>query len=478
MFELALLAGAVAAPLCWRVMAMHWQGTLLFVMVFMVFEGALRKWAFPSLQGLIYFVKDGILIVALVGFVLSQRQRERGVHEQALGNLRILLSVGFIYFFLQIANTNSPSPLVGVMGLKNYMLYTALLFMVPYIFVSAEDLERKIGLYMALMIPVCVLGLIQFSSAQDSIINTYVRHDQEADMHIATFGAATEITRVRASGTFSYIGGFATFVIAMYHLAFAFVIGGNSRNRSTKIAYVMLAFVIMAAFTTGSRTAIGSTLLVTPITLVLCLFAGVVSINVALRLGVAALAIFVMATLYSLDAVDAFVARAQNSDSNVDRFFSPLVEFLWAVEHAPILGVGIGTTHPSAGAIMGTGGFSQAWWLQGLFVEGEAARVVVEVGVPGFFLAFAPRIVLLGVAFALVLRLRTPLFKSLSASIAVYYMVTYFATVVNNPTGGLYYWFFAGMLFCMRGIEGRFDAGPAAGYAHGRRDYLTGHRRA
>ena len=44
---------------------------LVIALVLVVIEGALRKWVFPGLQNQIYLVKDGVLILAYVGFLGS-----------------------------------------------------------------------------------------------------------------------------------------------------------------------------------------------------------------------------------------------------------------------------------------------------------------------------------------------------------------------------------------------------------------------
>src|SRR5262245_21998476 len=122
--ELLLLPAVAVIPLVWIVLTRRWQLTQYLVMLLLVFEGALRKWFFPGFQAQIYLLKDGLLLVALAGYIVARPPP--GSHEPLLRNLKALLFISCCFFLLQIANPNSPSTLVGVIGFKNYLLYAVL----------------------------------------------------------------------------------------------------------------------------------------------------------------------------------------------------------------------------------------------------------------------------------------------------------------------------------------------------------------
>src|SRR5262245_53680750 len=159
--ELLLLPAVAIGPLVWTVLTRRWHRTLYLVMLLMVFEGALRKWFFPGYQAYIYFLKDGLLLAALAGYIVARPPP--GAHEPLVRNLKALVFISCCFFLLQIANPNSPSTLVGLIGFKNYMLYAVLLFIVPYAFNSTTHLIEKLKFYMLCMIPVALLALVQFS---------------------------------------------------------------------------------------------------------------------------------------------------------------------------------------------------------------------------------------------------------------------------------------------------------------------------
>src|SRR5262245_39706727 len=114
-----------------------WKRLIWFVMFLLVFEGAVRKWIFPGLQAQIFFVKDLILIGAYGAFLAAPPRP--GAHLKVMVGLRVLFVLSLIYFMFELLNPNSPSLLVSVVGLKNYLLYMPLAFIVPYMFVSLED---------------------------------------------------------------------------------------------------------------------------------------------------------------------------------------------------------------------------------------------------------------------------------------------------------------------------------------------------
>jgi len=139
----------------------RFQSLIWIVMFLLVCEGAIRKWGFPGLQAQLYLVKDVLLIVAYIGFLSSGLRS--GEHLRVMGALKVLMILSVFYFGLEILNPNSPSLILSVVGFKNYLLYAPLAFIVPYMFSSSNDLERKLRLYAFIMIPFAVLVLLQFS---------------------------------------------------------------------------------------------------------------------------------------------------------------------------------------------------------------------------------------------------------------------------------------------------------------------------
>ena len=67
----------------------------------------------------------------LLGVYLGQPE-EATLRRKASDLIKIILVIGFVWGCLEVLNPNSPSILVGFMGLKSYFLYAPVAFVLPY----------------------------------------------------------------------------------------------------------------------------------------------------------------------------------------------------------------------------------------------------------------------------------------------------------------------------------------------------------
>ena len=412
-------------------------------MFLVVCEGAIRKWGFPLLQAQLYLVKDVLLIVAYVGFLSSGLRS--GVHLRVMGALKVLLIVSVFYFSVEILNPNSPSLILSVVGFKNYLLYAPLAFIVPYMFSSSSDLERKLRSYAFIMIPFAGLGLVQFTFGPDHWINGYLSHDSENLRDAVVFGTS----RARTTGTFSYIGGYTAFLTVMFYLAASLAASKKWKFSESRWPLMLLTVTFAAMFTTGSRGPIYVAIITTPLLLYVWSRSKLMSAGSVAPMGLACAIVYLGVTFVAGDAIEAYQYRAQTSDDPIERLLSPLTEPYVAVQVSPIFGSGLASTNSAAVTIMQTAEF---WWLNYYF-ELETARVIQETGVIGFVLVYAPRVWLLITAITLGVRFRNPLYAAISGGLAGLFAQDLAYFVINNATGGIYHWFGAGLLFAMYRLE-------------------------
>src|SRR5215831_17516777 len=428
----------------------YWRHALFAVFVLLVFEGALCKWAFPSAQAQIYLVKDAILLVVYLGFVLDDRRNQpvlRGV-----ASIRIVLLLAFAFGCVEVFNPNSPSLLVGFNGLKTYFLYPPIAFILPYAFKSREHLFHMIRLYLVMAIPVALLGFIQVAAGPDSFLNTYVSHTEDAP-GLAYFGYENI---VRTSGTFSYISGYTAFLTFVSFLAIGYNLANGWRIKNNIVPILALTLVIGAMFTTGSRAPVYTLLATGPVILLLAASGRVLRIQTAVRLCLLLPIVAFVALNLSPRAVDAFIYRANEaSDTTVYRVLWPVDATIWALSNGPALGMGIGATHPSALTIMET---QEPWWLGDFWTEGEAPQVTVELGLIGLILIYLPRFLIIGLALRWALSFKAPAYRALGIVLTTHLTVVAISgQIVFNTTAGLYYWGAVGLLlFAMR----RFEQSP------------------
>jgi hypothetical protein len=442
-----LLFGAMALP-CAILAVRYWQHALFGVFILLVFEGALRKWAFPWAQAQIYLVKDAILLAAYLGFVLDRGKGQAGPGEMM--GVKVALVVSFLFGCMEVLNPNSPSILIGLAGLKTYFLYAPIAFILPYTFTSREQFLTLIRRYLIMAIPVAVLGFVQVAAGPGSSLNTYVSHSDDAAPVLAYFGKEFDI--VRTSGTFSYISGYTAFLSFIAFLGISYNLAQGWRIKNNIAPLLSLTLAVGAMFTTGSRTPVYMLIIAGPVILLLALAGKVVSLRTVVRLFVLLPFIVFAALNISPRAFQAFADRATEpgTDDALTRIISPLFETIDAVSNAPIFGVGIGTTHPSALKIMGV---EWPWWLQGLLTEGEMARITVELGFIGLLLTLCVRCLIAVFALRWAVSFKDPAYRAFGSLLAVYLTFGVTASIMLNATAGLYYWGAVGLMIGMRRLE-------------------------
>src|SRR5215831_11032962 len=186
------LFAAIAVP-CAFVAMRYWQRALFGVFVLLVFEGALRKWVLPWGQASIYLLKDAILLAVYFGFLLDGQRNQPAL--RSAGPIKFVLILSFVFGCLEVLNPNSPSILVGLVGLKTYFLYAPVAFILPYAIKSREHLLALIRRYLIIAIPVAVLGFVQIMAGPESRLNTYVSYSEDAEAAGIRFGEAYELVR-------------------------------------------------------------------------------------------------------------------------------------------------------------------------------------------------------------------------------------------------------------------------------------------
>jgi hypothetical protein len=299
-------------------------------------------------------------------------------------------------------------------------------------------------------IPVALLGFIQVAAGPDSFLNTYVSHSE--DPAGPTLSGFEDI--VRTAGTFSYISGYTAFLTFIGFLAIGYNFATGWRIKNNIAPILALTLVVGAMFTTGSRAPVYILVATGPVILWLAASRRVLRIQTAVRLCFLLPIVALVVLNLSPRAVDAFTYRAtESSDTTVGRLLSPVNQTIEALSDAPPLGMGIGTTHPSALTIMGT---TQPWWLGDLLNESEAARVTVELGLIGLMLIYLLRFLIFGFALRCALSFKHLAYRALGIVLAVHLALGIIGSVMLNATAGLYYWGALGLLLAMR----RFEQSP------------------
>jgi hypothetical protein len=432
----------------------RWREAVKLVLVLLVVEGAIRKWVLPGAQELVYFIKDGVLLAAYVGFLSapSARRARAAIVPQAL---TMLLVLGAFVGLLQVFNPNLPSLLVGIFGFKAYFLYVPLLWVVPAAFDSREALWRFLYWYAILAIPLGFFALLQFGSPQGSALNTYARGSDPGT--IATFGTSS---RVRVTATFSYITGYVSYLFASALLILTVLWTAGWRFKGYMALYLSLGLTVVGMLVSGSRAPVAMFAVTFPLFWWLAAARDRGNFEAISRVLVIVVVLGVLVAYGAGDAVSAFYGRASASTDTASRVLSPLVEPFQVAPDAGLFGLGIGATHQAATALVDN--VRQASWLHGHFLEAEPGRIMMEVGIVGFLLVYAARFYMIFLAFQQSLVLKDRFCRMVAISTLLFFLAHLPSGTVFNVTSGVFYWFLGGALFLAMRLDREVARGTEA----------------
>jgi hypothetical protein len=402
--------------------------------VLVVFQGALRKWFLPQLATPLYIAKDVVLIGAFVMFGCRHRVQFAAPARRTL--LPILWGGFAAVVVLQAFNFNIQSPVVGVLGIRSYLLYTLLLVLIP---ISLEHVERPMRLLfiiaLGIMVPVLLLGMYQYSQPVGSWINQYVADDAQA---------VGVLSRPRITGTFSYIGGMGAFLtFTLFFSLGIFLAGLRFENRSYQIlGGGLLALALVVAPMNGSRSVVLGLLVPLPFVLYTILQRQrglTVGVTLLLLTLVGAYAASESAWLtQGWEVIEHRVETASDQDTRIQ---SMLIDPIRKIPVGGVLGYGAGSTHQAATALSSGGRLR----IEGVGYEGELGRVIIELGIFGALLFVSLKGWLTWIAWK-ALRRASSAWTTFLSVMAFSQMFLYLGVgmIVFNHVAGALYWICAG----------------------------------
>jgi hypothetical protein len=417
----------------------NWKLSIKAILVIVIIEGGLRRWAFPGAKDLIYFFKDFILIGSYLGFA----SRPRPIADQ-YPFIKELTGLIAILCCFQAFNPNLGSPIVGLLGIRSYLLYIPLVWVLPHLFDSGADLRNFLRKYLLWIFPVCILGIVQFFSPIDSPLNVYVANEEILD--VALVGEYVRIT-----GTFSYIVGLTTYLSICSSLLIVLIT--QERIFKWQVIYSLeLALIAVNSFMCGSRgLALYEILFVIGYIVCLCFAKPKAALNFITSLFVPIALASLIAVIYFQPAIGAFYERADNSGDSVEqRIFEGFTQVFSYSENS-IEGYGTGATQVGAISLRRVLNLPPGAQLPPS--EGETGRVVIEIGLLGFFLWYGLRIVLLISLGSVFLKLKNPFYKELALAIFLFQLINIIGQLITNPTMLFYFWFFSGFIYLLPALE-------------------------
>jgi hypothetical protein len=340
-------------PLRWLI----WSYFLL-----LIFEGGLRKWAFPSLANALLIVRDPVLIV-IYGFALSRRAFPGN------GFMFAMLFLASMCFVISFA-TEFGDWRVALFGVRCNYLHLPLIFIIGSVF-KIEDVRRIGWVVLALAIPMAALMALQFRSPGDAWINRGA--GAEALMITSVEG------RIRPSGTFSFVSG----IIYFWSLVTAFLVYGLVQKRAYPLWLTVsgaVALPIAVAVSSSRSTLAACAIVVGAFAVALFCRPQLIFKSAKLLLLAFILASAVGGMALFQEGLDIFTKRVEHASDVeggfggfVQRFIYQFVLPLRSITTVPMFGYGLGSG-TNVGAKLLTGE------IQYILAEDEWERVILESG--------------------------------------------------------------------------------------------------
>jgi hypothetical protein len=342
----------------------------------LIFEGALRKWILTPLAAPLLLVRDPVAIL-----IIWEAYRQDRWPQKWSTLMGILTACLMAICVAQVVLVNNLW-IAAIYGLRSYLLPFPVAFIMGE-YLNEEDL-RKFGVCtLWLLLLVTGIEIAQYMAPQGSFLN---RGASEGGGQIIYVGE-----RVRASGTFSFVTGPASFT----PLAAAFVLYGFVRERFAKkqLLWAAAFALLLSVPIIGSRTIVFELAGVVACAAIAA-FSGVSQLFKSLRLALPLLAISFLVSLLPIFSqasthlrqrfTEASSSEGSASNSLEKRTFGSLSGTIGETDFlSNPIGVGMGA---GAAAIskLTTG---DVYFITG---ESEFSRLLNELGAfPGlFFMTF------------------------------------------------------------------------------------------
>lgn len=356
---------------------------VLIVYVLLIIEGALRKWLFPEIGQLLYFVRDPFVVV-IYGMVIVSGKWPRSSPWLAVALAITVLGsfVALLQLAVGLGNPQSPM-LFAAYGMRNYFFYIPLAFIIAETF-RLEDLARVAGITLVLVTASAFLVTLQFYSSLDSPIN--LGSSDNPLLQFRGLGLTGETTR--PMGFFTSDVGQKQLVLTSFAIVLAGWLGVFPRRRSLRVALPLGTVAVLACLAfSGSRGAVlGAALVLGAAFFVLVRGdSGASRGRLALVLTSIAVLGVALGGLFFADGIAAFVERWNTAYAGESAVFSGgifgralygFTDFTRLLDSTPLLGYGIGMGGNAGWMFIANSGGSAA----GLGAETDWARHMVDLG--------------------------------------------------------------------------------------------------
>lgn len=337
---------------------------LIFIILFTVFSGAIRKWVINSNA-------VGNLIMGVQLFSPFYFLKTKGGLKPFDNKL---FTVFFFYLVISAINFRNLTVFHGILGI---VIHVNLWYLLFYYYYNRHLIQFRpiINLALILCAGELVLGFIQYGLPAKHFLNAYADPERGGDV-------AVVIDSVRVTGTFSYLSGYTAFLI--FYSFFTWALIKIQYNARITVTLIVLGFI--ASFMSGSR---GTTFTYTLFLLYLIIFEfKEVHYHNIIRSMFMPVVILIMLNIVTgklsildqvVKAYDNFMLRREQgaaSGEEQHRIFWDFIQLYEFQGSYPFYGIGLGASYQGAKALFGV----SPYIIAAGYLETELYRVVIEGG--------------------------------------------------------------------------------------------------
>jgi hypothetical protein len=444
----AAILGIPAVLAIWIAILSKWQRGIYMLILFVPFGSILAVYLRPNPAGPL--LKDFLFVLPIyVVFLLLHMRDFRQVRIPTPISLMFVAFAGLV--LLQIFNPGVRNVLSGAIGIKIWILYIPLAYLVSAMIVRAEDLIKFLRVATAVALVPCVIGLAQFMMSstigyEQTMTLFYGNQAAAVTQGFATFQLGADFYRIPS--TFSFVTQYSGYVLMM--LAVTYMHQSVEPHLGWRLfAKVMTGLVFIACLLSGAR----ANFVFAPVLLLVILFLDAKLTRMAIWLLFGP---FIMILTLQTAGLDIF-AVADKTSGLVTNYGSDLVipDLINSLVNYP-LGKGVGTNTGAARNIMSAAEIAAMPHP----IEGYYAKAIIELGIPGLIVLL---LILFSIgAYALGIHRRTkePMKRSCTAAITGFIIVmavhSFKGWQIELDPVNVWYWMLVGIIFRMP--ELRFDS--------------------
>lgn len=417
-----------------------WRKLIYLYLIYVVIEGALRKWVLPEYSNALFVLKDLILAAAFLMLVISEDFKNKNF----LTPNETTIWRSWVILFCALAVISGIS-ISTAAGLRYYVAALPLAIVLPHLLTGWNDIRLVIRISLYVSMAICMLGVIQYSNPLDSEFNRYAWATTAGD--VSSFGVADddrqlgiEIDRPRITGTFSYISTYAVYLQFMFLVAWAAVVTSRShRERILALICLLLLFVNIAM--TGTR---GALLISVILSIPFMALLAKQGPGLIFQIGIAAaVATTAVGGLYAFsDPFNLVLLRDEGTGDAEERILGTLLSPINTLGAAKFLGNGIGSTFAGLEEI------GVATSVDSGFDEVNMDRIGLESGILGYLFMVTVKLLYLIKTWTLVVQARSREIGiwglvSLGYQLSFIWSIPLYNAVASAfyfSSVGLYYW--------------------------------------